>query len=306
MRYWRHYPKFLQVLLLMLMIFTLASFSSVVAGLLLKPLFGVNLQDLTNVTTASDSKLISAAQFVQGLISLFTFLLSALLFSYLTHPAPLSYLGIRAPKRSVQWAIVALLLVSFMPLVNQLGTWLQQIDLGTAAKASLASNQEMTHALMRGTSTGDLFVHLLLFAVLPAIGEEFLFRGVLMRFSYNNSGNIHFAILLSAALFSLAHGSLYNFFPIMLMGILLGYIYYLTGSIWFSVLAHFLNNALAAIGLFMINKHFITEEAGKGENFPWYILLTAIVLFVFSLLLLRKNATPLPADWSNDFKEEQS
>lgn len=305
MRYWRHYPRFMQVLLLMLMIFTLASFSTVIAHFTLRSLFGLSAEALQNVGKDSSSRVISATQYVQGLLSLFTFLLSALLFAYLTHPKPASYLGLRRPGRAVQVPLVLLLLLAAMPLVNQLGYWMQQIDFGSGAKASYERGQEAIHAMMKGSSVQDLLVHLLLFAALPALGEEFLFRGVIMRLSYNNSKNIHFAILVSAAIFGIAHGSVYNYLPIMLMGILLGYIYYLSGSIWLSVLAHFLNNGLAAVGLFLVNKGVVSAETGEAEQFSWYVLLICALAFGFLFALLRKQATPLPADWSDDFKGER-
>jgi len=305
MRYWRHYPKFLQVILLMLMIFTLSSFSGVIAHLGLKGIFGLSMSDISDINARSSGKAIAAAQFVQGILSLFTFLLSALLFAHLTHPAAWQYLGMRKPGMGIQIIIVALMLVSFMPFVNQIGTWMQKINFGEGNKLSFQKNQEMMQALMRGTSNTDLFKHLFLFALLPAIGEELLFRGIIMRFSYSNSKNIHFAILISAAIFGIAHGSAYNFFPIMLMGILLGYIYYLSGSIWLSMLAHFINNALAALGLFLFNKSIVSDEVAKAENFPWYVLIISVALFIFLFSLLRKNATPLSADWSDDYKGEQ-
>ncbi|MFA6150670.1 MAG: CPBP family intramembrane glutamic endopeptidase [Chitinophagaceae bacterium] len=305
MRYWRHYPKFLQIILLMLMIFTLVSFSSVIAGVSVTPIFDVSLKDLAEVSADSLPKVIAGTQYVQGIVSLFTFLLSALLFAYLTHPEPINYLGLRKPAKSINVAIVVLLLVSFMPIVNQLGSWLQHIDFGAKAKASFEHNEMVMKTLMRGTTPMDFAIHMLVFALIPAIGEELLFRGVIMRISYSNSQNIHFAILIAAAIFGIAHGSVYNFLPIMLMGVLLGYIYYLSGSIWLSILAHFMNNALAALGIFLINTKSVAEEVGTAENFPWYVLVISLGLFVAAFSLLRKNATPLPPDWSDDFKGER-
>lgn len=305
MRYWRHYPKFLQIILLMLMIFTLVSFSSVIAGFTVSSIFDVSLKDIGSIGADSLPKEISARLYCQVLISLFTFCFSALLFAYLTHPEPMNYLGLRKPGKPINTVIVVLLLVSFMPIVNQLGSWLQHIDFGAEAKASFERNEMMMKSLMRGTTPMDFAIHLVVFALIPAIGEELLFRGVIMRISYSNSQNIHFAILIAAAIFGIAHGSVYNFLPIMLMGVLLGYIYYLSGSIWLSILAHFMNNALAALGIFLINTKSVSEEVGTAENFPWYVLVVSLGLFVAAFSLLRKNATPLPPDWSDDFKGER-
>lgn len=305
MRYWRHYPRFLQVILLMLMIFTFASFATVIVYATLMPLFGVRMDQLTSLGLNSPKPIIHAAQYLQGLVSLFTYGLSALAFAYLTHPAPSGYLGLRKPGRSIQLPLALICFLFFIPLVNQLGTWIQQIDLGAGARANLEQNEQLTHALLQGTTPSDLTIHLLLVALLPAVVEELLFRGIVMRFSYSNTRSVPMAILFSAAIFALAHRSVYNFVPIMLMGVLLGYLYYATGSLLPSMLAHFLNNALGVLGVYASNTKMLDSKITSTEDFPWYVLAIALVLFLAGISLFRKVATPLPADWSDDFRGER-
>lgn len=305
MRYWRHYPRFMQVILLMLMIFTFSSFATVIVYGTLKPLFGVSMEQLAGITLGSSAAVIHGAQYLQGMVSLFTFGLSALAFAYLTHPQPAAYLGLRATGKSIQLPLALICFLFFIPLVNQFGSWLQHIDLGAGSRASLEKNEQLTRALMQGTTIPDLLLHIFLFALLPAVGEELLFRGVVMRFSYVNTGSIPMAILFSSAIFGLAHGSAYNFLPIMLMGVLLGYLYYATGSMLPNILAHFLNNALAAFGIFAGNTNLLHPKVSAAEDFPWYVLLISLVLFLAALSLFRKIATPLPADWADDFRGER-
>lgn len=305
MRYWRHYPRFMQVILLMLMIFTFSSFATVIVFGTLKPLFGVRMDQLTSVAIGSPAPLIHAAQYLQGMVSLFTFGLSALAFAYLTHPKPGAYLGLRTSGRSIQVPLALICFLFFIPLVNQLGTWLQHLNLGTDARAKFETSEQFTRALMQGKTIPDLLLHLFLFALLPAVGEELLFRGIVMRFSYANSKSVALSILFSAAIFGLAHGSVYNFLPIMLMGVLLGYLYYATGSLLPSIFAHFLNNALAALGIFATNSNWLDSKVSSAEDFPWYVLVISLVLFVAALGLFRKMATPMPADWADDFRGER-
>lgn len=301
MRYWRHYPKFLQTILLMLLIFTLTSFSFAVASFGVSKIFGVEMESLSSMASPN---IIHAAQFVQAISSTFTFLLSAVLFAHLTHPAPAGYLGLRRPPNTTLTLASLLLLFCALPAINELGVLMQEFDFGKAAKSSFEAQKKMTHSMMSGTNSADLILYLLLFAALPALGEEFLFRGVVMRFAYGNTRNIHFAILFSAAIFAMAHGSAYNFLPIMLAGLLLGYLYYYTRSIWVSILAHFFNNAFAVLALFLSNKGVISNQIGETEHVPLLALLVSLALFVFVFYFVQKNATPLPKDWHDDFKED--
>jgi hypothetical protein len=197
------------------------------------------------------------------------------------------------------------LILAFVPILTQLAEWLQLMDWGSKAKANLAQNEDMIKGMMGGTGIGNLLLYLLLFAALPAIGEELLFRGVLMRMSYHSSQNIHFAVFISAAIFGMAHATVYNFLPIMMAGVLLGYIFYFSGSLWLSILAHFINNAVMVIAVYLGNSKIISEEASKAESFPWYVVLIALGLFAYIFSLLRKNGTPLPNDWTDDFKGEK-
>lgn len=301
MRYLRHYPRFLQTILLMLLIFTLSSFSFIVANFGVTKFFGLEMGRLEGLENAN---VVHAMQWVQGVTSLFTYLLSALLFAYLCHPRPAAYLGLRRPGSGQMLLLAVGLIMAAVPLLAQLGAWMQLLDFGKGVRASFEEQQRMMKALMAGTTFGDLALYLLLFAVLPAVGEELLFRGVVMRFAYHNSKNIHFAVLFSAGIFGLAHGSVYHFVPIMLAGVMLGYIYYLSGSLWLSMLAHFTNNALAVLGLFAANRKAISPALAEAEGLPWYVLLISVGVLAAVAWAIKQNATPLPTDWSDDFRGE--
>lgn len=301
MRYWRHYPKFLQTILLMLMIFTMTSFAQVLANFGVTKIYGEQLDKIYGLANHNQ---IQARQFVQAIVSIFRFTLCALLFAYLTHPAPMEYLGIRKFKNNKFPLIIIPLMIAGVIIFAQIGEWLQLIDFGKGAKANFEEQQRVLKTMMQGTAASDLILYLFLFALLPALGEELLFRGIVMRFAYGSSRNIHFAVLFSAAIFSMAHNSIYQFLPIMLAGILLGYLYYFSGSIWSSIIAHFINNSMGVLMMFLGNKQIISEEASQAASLPWYVLIASLLIFIFAFLLLRKNATPLAADWNDDFNGE--
>jgi membrane protease YdiL (CAAX protease family) len=142
-------------------------------------------------------------------------------------------------------------------------------------------------------------------AILPAAGEELFFRGILMRFIKKRSRSITFPIIISALMFALVHFSVYGFVPILLSGILLGLIYYLTGSILCSMLFHMLNNGLQIIAVYMGNSNPAIKHAIDSNWVPPYILIGGLLLAGISLYLLWKNRTPLPPDWANDYTQEE-
>lgn len=91
-------------------------------------------------------------------------------------------------------------------------------------------------------STSKYLISLISLALLPAIGEELLFRGVLLN-SCKYKGKL-FAIITSSILFTLFHFNLSQLYYPLLFGFLLGSSYVLTKNILTPILIHFVNNAL--------------------------------------------------------------
>lgn len=83
-------------------------------------------------------------------------------------------------------------------------------------------------------------------AVVPGLCEEFMFRGVLLE-GLARSMSMKKALFLSAALFGIAHMNLPQAFPTAVLGLVIGYLYLKTRSIWPSILYHTLHNALTVL-----------------------------------------------------------
>ena len=125
-----------------------------------------------------------------------------------------------------------------------------------------------------------LLYNIFLIAVLPAIGEELIFRGVLQNIFVRWTGNIHAGILITGLLFSFIHFQFYGFLPRALLGILFGYLLYWSGSIWVPVFAHFINNAMSVILYFFIARNRINmsdAEFGAGEG-EWSFAMVSLIL----------------------------
>lgn len=95
------------------------------------------------------------------------------------------------------------------------------------------------------TSSGLFAASLLSIAVMPGFAEELLFRGCVMN-SLRPYGTRR-AILLSALLFAMMHGILQSLPVHFLMGVVLGLLYFYTGSLHAPILYHVLHNALTLL-----------------------------------------------------------
>lgn len=85
----------------------------------------------------------------------------------------------------------------------------------------------------------------LVLVLLPALGEELIFRGVLQPVLGQIWGRPQVAIWVSAVIFSAIHGQWLGFMPRCLLGALFGYLAYWSGSLWPAVGAHLANNGLS-------------------------------------------------------------
>ena len=88
-------------------------------------------------------------------------------------------------------------------------------------------------------------------AVLPAIGEELIFRGVFQKIFYDFFKSGHMAIWVTAFLFSALHFQFYGFIPRLILGLVFGYLFFWSGTLWLPVLSHFVNNAVPVIGVYI-------------------------------------------------------
>ena len=132
-----------------------------------------------------------------------------------------------------------------------------------------------------------------LMTAVPALLEEFLFRGLVMQGLRCFGDGV--ALLLSSLLFGLAHFSILQDINAFLMGLLLGYFVLRTGSLWTGVILHFANNLLAIVEMIL----FRTVFSGCSEIISLSITLGLILLSVLALIIwMRKEPTlfsiPLP------------
>ena len=114
--------------------------------------------------------------------------------------------------------------------------------------------EEMIEAMTAFLASGEgvkRIVILLSVAGLPAIFEELSFRGVLQPLLIRATGSAFWGIALTAIVFSAIHFQFSGFLPRVLLGALFGWLAHRTGSLIPGIAAHFANNALAAVTLWV-------------------------------------------------------
>lgn len=234
----------------------------------------------------------------QGVASIFMFVVPPIVYYYITSKENrMQALGLRRLS-SPWWLIivaVALMIVS-IPVTTTLTTWNEGMHLGSAfsgiekwMKELEETAQALTDKMTNVYTIGGLLLNLLVIALIPAVGEEMTFRGVIQQ-SLTRRMNPHIAIILSAAIFSFFHFQFFGFLPRLFLGILLGYMFYITGSLWTSILMHFVNNG-AAVTLYYLGNIGVIEDAehwGETQN-VWIIVASAVMTLGLIIWSWRKR-----------------
>lgn len=239
---------------------------------------------------------IGAIKLSQAFTTIFLFLVPPLLLARLEHIKIRELIGLEKPgARGL--LIVAALIACSMPVIEWLAIWNQQMVLPEWLKpieewmrAKEDEATRLTLAFLKVNNVGDYFINLVVIALLPAIGEEFLFRGAIQRSFKRMFANPHIAIWVAAFIFSAIHMQFFGFLPRLLLGAMFGYIYWWTGSIWYAVFAHFLNNGYAVtMAWYMQVKHLPIENADNNFNFKWYGYLISLLLTLICLMVLKNK-----------------
>ena len=214
------------------------------------------------------------------------FIVPPIIAAYLFNNSENNYLKIKLNNPFLIVISVAMMVVAF-PLINLLAEINQSMSLPESMsglsdwmKASETANNEITKYFLQADSFGIFLFNLILIALIPAIGEELLFRGIVQRLFSEMSKNIHIGIWISAFLFSAVHMQFFTFLPRFLMGAMFGYFLIWSNSLSLTIAAHFVNNGLAVLINYLIQKGSVDANIETwGTNNTWASLISAIVLF---------------------------
>lgn len=136
---------------------------------------------------------------------------------------------------------------------------------------------------------GQFLVGFVAIAVLPGIGEEFLFRGVLQKNLQKWFKNQHIAIWVAAFLFSAIHMQLFGLVPRMVLGAIFGYLYVWSGNLWYPILAHATNNGIGVLIAYLANIGVIEMDIDETESIPFIYSILGLLVFAGLMFVFRNH-----------------
>lgn len=251
--------------------------------------------------TKSNPQDLNALRFMQISSQLFTFVFPPIAYAFLVKEKPVNALGLKNSK--ILWFLIGTAMIfAIMPLNSILAEWnagLTLPDSMSKIESLMKQMQESATAMIEKfvsvDTIGGLILNLFMIAGLAAIGEELLFRSIIQTSLIKICKNAHVGILIASAIFSFIHLEFYGFVPRLILGMLLGYMFYFSGSIWIPMLMHFLNNGTVVLIYFLNNKGITNIDVDTFGQTSIPVLIVSIVvmiaLFLFSIKYSYKERT---------------
>ncbi len=277
-----------------------------IGTLLLSASTGISLEkmaDLPKLDLSSPATVsfLRGMQFVQ-FISLFVVPVFFCLWMFSSNHK--NYLGWKSPRHPGFILAGTAVMLLAIPFTNWLGQLNQQIPF-PAEWAAWMKNQEQEaartiKALLSRHTVKDLLLNIFFIAGLAAVGEELLFRGMAQRLLIKMFKSPLAGILVASAIFSAMHMQFYGFLPRFVLGILLGIIYWYSGSLWVAMLAHFVYDAVLIV-LAYFNPEMLNEET--GYRLLDMALAAAVSLALVAVLVLwmkRKSSVTYQTVYTGD------
>ncbi len=299
MKFLRVATPFVQIIYTLILVLLGGTLISLLGFLGCRIFLGINFEALTAMLeNFNDPFNLLFLKFFQVLQTLGMFILPPFVLAYALDKKPLRFLQLdRKPTWIMVGVVCAIILVygpviEWVSLVNQhlvLPGWMSAIEAWMRNSENQAN--EITQAFLSTKSFGGLLSNLFIVAVLPAVGEELLFRGVLQKLVKSMTGNYHCAIWITAALFSALHLQFFGFLPRLLLGALFGYLLEWTGTLWLPMIAHFSNNAAGVIVFFITGEGLEPDkpDAPIFNNSAFVLALVSGVIVYFLLRYLYKQ-----------------
>jgi membrane protease YdiL (CAAX protease family) len=289
--------KFILAVLILLIFSLVSFFIGILSGI---PFFHLTAVDVRNIllTDGVQTQNISFLKYLQVIQSVGTFFFPALFLAWLFAGNSFAYLRINTPLKFYSLLLVSFSILFAIPIINFTGYLNSLITLpdslgGVENKIRELEQEasELMKSFLDVPSTGGYLINLMVIAVLPAICEEFLFRGIFQRLFIEWTRNKHIGIIIAAIMFSFFHLQFMGFIPRFLLGVYFGYLLIWSNTLWLPIAAHFINNSFAVTFYHYANQKpglsWIDEIGGADGNMVY--LFSGIFLFAITVILIYYN-----------------
>ena len=250
---------------------------------------------------------LNSLRFTQISSQIFTFVLPPILYAMLVKEEPMTALGLK--KVTYHWFVIGIaMMYAILPLNNIFAEWNAGLKLPESMskieeimRSMQESATELTERMLNVNNIGGLIINLIMIAGLAALGEELLFRSIIQTSLIKICKNAHIGIFIASAIFSFIHFEFYGFIPRLVLGLLMGYMFYYSRSIWVPMAMHFVNNGTAVVLYYLNNIGIINVDVDTfGQTGVLPLIMSIVIMIALFWLAIRRTRNDNDNDNDND------
>ena len=262
----------------------------IIIGLILGTVIGL----LYTLFSGNAADSLASLRFMQISSQIFTFVLPPIIYAFLVKENPIKSLGFS--ESTILWLFIGIAMIyAILPLNSVFAEWNAGLKLPESMssleklmKEMQDSATEIMEKLVNVNNIGGLIINLIMIAGLAAFGEELIFRSIIQTSLIKICKNAHIGIFIASAIFSFIHFEFYGFLPRLVLGLLLGYMFYYSRSIWIPMAMHFVNNGTIVVLYFLNNVKVINIDVESfGQTNVAVLILSIIAMIVLSYFSIR-------------------
>lgn len=205
------------------------------------------------------------AKLSQGFATLFVFLIPVLVFANAALPQGFDYYKLHRRVRIAPLVLGVIAILVSVFFIDLVGQWNRSLVTDPALIAADAESDIRVDWIFQMPGIVDLIICLLVSAVAPAVAEELFFRGAIQQLFLEWTRKPHAAIIVTALIFSFLHLDPFNFISRFILGLLLGYLFWWSGSLRLSIAAHFAFNAFGIVNVYLV-QHYPESWWARAET----------------------------------------
>lgn len=273
--------------------------SLIVAAVLAVPIFGQQaFSSIIGSSLTFNEANLPLLKYFQVVQSIGMFIVPPVVLAFIFDGKIAGYLRLSNNPHKLSIILSVAVVLAASPIINLVGMWNMQLSLPDSMlgieqwmREKEDSAKIVTELFVNVKTTKGLIFNVFMIGLLPAIGEELLFRGVIQRIFKDWTNNSHVAIWITAILFSALHLQFYGFLPRVILGAMFGYLLVWSGNLWLPMVAHFVNNTAAVIAYFLYNKELIhvdPDSIGTESGYGSIAAVVSLIVVVFIIGWLKR------------------
>ena len=238
----------------------------------------------------SNQIVLSFTKTIQIFQSIGLFVIPPIVIAFLARKNVFTALSLDIKPNILILILAGIAIIVAMPLIDIMAEFNSHLSLPTSLswieewmRESEIKIEKITKIFLETSTVSGLFLNLFMIALIPAIGEELMFRGFIQNFIAKRL-NIHISIFISAFIFSAIHLQFFGFLPRLAMGMFFGYLLYWSGSLWLPMFAHFVNNAAAVIITYKMGVEQMSSESLVDDKMNYTYIVIASLFITTSII----------------------